>query len=592
MPSRKTDLRPDAKGRYRPYLGWKLGEDGIRRQHRFNLGTDRKEADARMGRLRELWAEVERVAQDGEPIWTPFTLYAANLIAGGNYKIACPFTLSVAEQVEDPAAEYAQVIHVFREWFPSLDLVPAEPELYAEGLRRNEAIKNHGLKNLEGELRNLGVVTPQSLLPDQLISGTLHEAFDAYADHDVKRHNVKPGADGLTLYGNLRLERVERFKDRHPDIPLSSLNYDACEEMIRHWRQRPPHKKTGKPTGRDNARHHISELDRFFDWLDQTNRFAWMKPRGIERIDRKVRDTDQERARKLSAIQKDTYCIDELAILNRHATPIERLLLYVGLNCAMGAAELGRLRLCDFILHRKHEHASRLDFSSSDSDSFLRCLRAKTTVFGEWLLWPETVQMIEWGIARRKRIPGDSPDAVLVVSESGASWYSDGSKNPQVRFTNVWNGLIRRVQKEKEHESFRRLPFGTLRDTLPDIIRHRFGDELASLCVAHGNVFRGDSLLDCYTNRPFGRLHKAIRELHNHFRPMFATAPDDPTATPKKRYISLGTIQQVQEFLSQGVPVTRIAKKCGVDRQTVYRIRDQHQLESQPIPESEDAELT
>ncbi|MDD4271139.1 MAG: hypothetical protein PHN77_23210, partial [Thermoguttaceae bacterium] len=132
MPSRKTDLRPDAKGRYRPYLGWKLGEDGIRRQHRFNLGTDRKEADARMGRLRELWAEVERVAQDGEPIWTPFTLYAANLIAGGTYKIPCPFTLSVVEQVEDPVAEYAQVIHVFREWFPSLDLVPAEPELYAE----------------------------------------------------------------------------------------------------------------------------------------------------------------------------------------------------------------------------------------------------------------------------------------------------------------------------------------------------------------------------------------------------------------------------------------------------------------------------
>jgi len=45
MPARKTDLRPDAKGRYRPYLGWKAGDDGVRRQHRFNLGTDRKEAE-------------------------------------------------------------------------------------------------------------------------------------------------------------------------------------------------------------------------------------------------------------------------------------------------------------------------------------------------------------------------------------------------------------------------------------------------------------------------------------------------------------------------------------------------------------------
>ena len=390
--------------------------------------------------------------------------------------------------------------------------------------------------------------------------------------------------DQLTLYGNLRLERVERFKDHHPDIPLSSLNYDLCEEMIRHWRQRPPHKKSGKATGKDNARHHISELDRFFDWLDQTDRFAWTKPRGIERIDRKLRETDEERARKLSAIQKETYTVDELAVLNRHATPVERLLLYVGLNCAMGAAELGRLRLCDFILLCKHEHASRLDFDSSEADSFLRCLRAKTTVFGEWLLWPETVQMVQWSIARRKKIPDFGPTAVLVASESGAPWYSEGSKNPQVRFTNVWNDLIRRVRKEKEHQDFRRLPFGTLRDTLPDIIRHRFGDELASLCVAHGNAFRGDSLLDCYTNRPFGRLHKAIRELHLHFVPMFAAAPADPTAQPRKRYTSLETHKRIQELLSQKVPVAKVAKKCGLDRATVYRIKDQEQPESQTDP--------
>lgn len=578
MPSRKNDLRPDAEGRYRPYLGWKFSEDGVRRQHRFNLGSDRKEAEARMARLRELWAETEKLGGD-EPIWAPFPLYAANLIAKGIYKIPYPFYPETVEQVDDPVAEYAQVIHVMREQFPSLDLVPAEPQLYAEGIRRNEAIKNQELKRLEGDLRDLGVVTPQSPLPEQLISGRLHEALDAYAEHDVKKHNVKPGTDQLTLYGNLRLERVERFKDHHPDIPLSSLNYDACEEMIRHWRQRPPHKKSGKPTGKDNARHHISELDRFFDWLDQTNRFAWTKPRGIERIDRKLRETDEERARKLSAIQKDTYSVEELAVLNRHATPVQRLLLYLGLNCAMGAAELGRLRLCDFILFHKHEHASRLDFSSSEADSFLRCLRAKTTVFGEWLLWPETVQMVEWGIARRKKIRGSGPDAFLIVSESGAPWYSEGSKNPQVRFTNVWNDLIRRVRKEKEHKSFRRLPFGTLRDTLPDIIRHRFGDELASLCVAHGNAFRGDSLLDCYTNKPFGRLHKAIRELHEHFASMFTAAPSDPTAQPRKRYTSLGTQERVRELLSQEVAVTKVAKECGLGRTTVYRIRDDERIE-------------
>jgi hypothetical protein len=581
VPARKTTLQPDAKGRYRPYLGWKVSGDGIRRQHRFNLGTDRREAEARMSRLRELWKEVEKVADQSEPIWTPFTLYAANLIAEGTYKVPYLFDPSLGEQVEDPVAEYAQVIHVFRGWFPSLDLVPAEPKLYAEGLRRNEAIKNQGLRKLEGELRDLGVVTPQSPLPERLISGTLHEAFDAYAEHDVKKHNVAPGTDRLTLYGNLRLERVERFKQHHPDIPLSSLNYDACEEMIRHWQQRPLHKKSGKPTGKDNARHHISELDRFFGWLDQTDRFTWTKPRGVEKIDRTLRETDEERARKLSAIQKDTYSVEELAILNRHATPIERLILHLGVNCAMGAAELGRLRMSDFLLFHKHEHASRLNFSSTEADSFLRTLRPKTTVFGEWLMWSETVQMVQWGIARRKKITDFDSDAVLLASESGAPWYNEGSKNPQARFTNVWNDLIGRVRKEKEHEGFRRLPLGTLRDTLPDIIRHRYGDELASLCVAHGNAFAGDSLLDCYTNRPFGRLHKAIRELREYFAPMFSASPTDPTAQPRKRYTSLGTQERVHVLLSQAVPAAKIAEECGVDKQTVYRIRDQVQSDSQ-----------
>jgi hypothetical protein len=574
MPARKNDLRPDAKGRYRPYLGWKDGDDGVRRQHRFNLGTDRKVAESRMSRLRELWHEVEKAAEEAPPIWTSFTLYAANLIAEGTYKIPYPFDMSVIGQLQDPVAEYAQLLHVLRESFPSLDLIPAEPDLYAEGLRRNEAIKHRGLRDLESEMKDLGVITSQSPLPERLISGTLHEALNAYAEHDVKKHNLRPGTDRLTLYGNLRLERTERFKQHHADIPLSSLNYDACEDMIRHWRQRPPHKKTGKITGKDNARHHISELDRFFGWLDQADRFAWTKPRGIEKIDRALRETDEEKARKLSAIQKDMYSVEELAILNRHATPIERLVLYVGVNFAMGAAELGRLRVNNFLLLHKHEHAGRLNFISTETDSFVRTLRPKTTVFGEWLLWPETVQMVQWGIARRKTVTGFGPDALIFVSESGGSWYSEGSKNPQVRFTKVWNDLIKRVRKEKEHEEFRRLPLGTLRDTLPDIIRHRYGDDLASLCVAHGNAFAGDSLLDCYTNRPFGRLHTAIRELHQHLAPVFAAAPDDPVAKPRKRYTSLGTQERILSLLGQNAPVAKTAAECGVDRQTIYRIRD------------------
>jgi hypothetical protein len=187
-----------------------------------------------------------------------------------------------------------------------------------------------------------------------------------------------------------------------------------------------------------------------------------LPPRGFRRIDRSINETEDEFAQRLSVIQKDTYTVEELATLNQSATPLERLVLYVGLNCGMGVAELGRLRANDILLFHKHEFEERLGFSSTKEDSFVRYLRPKTKVFGEWLLWPETVQMVQWGLERSKAIGSE----LLFVSESGRPWYNEEcSKNPQARFTNVFNGLVRRVQKSDPN--FRHQPFGTLRHPGP-----------------------------------------------------------------------------------------------------------------------------
>lgn len=76
--SRKRDLQPDDQGRYRPYLGWKAdvteGDDGTprltnRRQHRFNLSTDRREAKRRLARLRDFWDDHCRAT--GPELRTP-----------------------------------------------------------------------------------------------------------------------------------------------------------------------------------------------------------------------------------------------------------------------------------------------------------------------------------------------------------------------------------------------------------------------------------------------------------------------------------------------------------------------------------------
>lgn len=561
MPTRKRELSPDAKGRYRPYVGWKIGEDGSRKQHRFNLGTDRREAEKRLSRLRELYEQNCKV--NGEDVWSPLALSYAEEIARGKFEIAYP-PISPDVPVEDPRLEYAQMIRVDNSRFPAVRIIPADQSLWKDSVALNEEYTRARISDLEAELRELGAIDTKEALPSRLIPGTLYEAWDKYAE-SIRSHNVQPGTNLLTQYGLLRIERVSRFKEHHDAIPLHSLTYDACTSMIAYWRNRPPARNTGKPVSWDHSRHAIGELMRFFRWLDNTEHFSWQMPKGHDRVKRRIPKTENER--RISSITISVYSVEELAVLNQHATPIERLMLYLGLNCAMGAAEMGRLRTTDIIFERKHEHADRLHFDSLKGDSFIRYLRPKTLVFGEWLLWEETAEMVKWGSHRAGKIGSE----VIFCSDNGPPWYNDAScKNPQSRFSNAWKRLIARVQKSKP--DFRRLPFGTLRDTLPDLLRHKYDNDVASLALAHGTPSNGDSLLDCYGNKPFGRLHTAIREMRQHFEPMFAAAPADSTSI-QKTYLSLATHQKIKEMVESGDSTAAIAEECGVSQMTVLRER-------------------
>jgi len=558
MARRNRDLSPDPQGRYRPYLGWKLGEDGKKRQHRFNLGTDRKEAEHRLAKIRQLYDENCRVV--GEDLWSPLALSYAEEIAKGRRQITY-FPPPPELCIEDPETDYAQMIQVDRDRFPSLDLVPSDPALYAESVRRGQrGVVESRLRELEAEMRELGALASKRSLPENLIPGSLHEALDAYGAHDVPTANTRVGSGELSPYGRLRLARIKRFKREHEDVPLHSLDRDRCSAMVAHWRARPVGARGA--TSRDNARHHVGELMRFFRWLDTTDKFHWRMPRGLEGVKRKIPKSDADR--KKAVISKVVYSPEQLAVISKHATPIERLLLYVGLNCAMGAAELGRLTAQDILLDHEHEYADRLHFESTDQDGFIRFLRPKTEVFGEWVLWPETIRMIRWGLERSRRIGSD----LLLVSERGMPWYREHATNAQYHFANAWTRLLNRVRKSDPE--FPILPFGTLRDTVPDLFRHTESDELATICLAHGQPFHGDNLLECYGNRPYGRLHEAIRRSHAHFSPVFAVAPDDPIEEVKQ-YLPVAVREKVRALIAEGKKAPTIAKECGVSPMTVYR---------------------
>lgn len=170
--------------------------------------------------------------------------------------------------------DYARILQVERDRFPSLDLVPSDPAVYDESVRRTKRIVNGRLRELEAEMRDIGAIGPAELLPEQLIPGSLHEGLDEY-EKSARRHNLRPGSTELTPYGRLRLARVKRFRTAHSDIPLHALDYDTCTAMAAYWRYRPNGKRG--TTSRDNARHHIGELMRFFKWLDsaESARSQW-----------------------------------------------------------------------------------------------------------------------------------------------------------------------------------------------------------------------------------------------------------------------------------------------------------------------------
>ena len=185
-------------------------------------------------------------------------------------------------------------------------------------------------------------------------------------------------------------------------MPLGQVGLNAIQGMIDAWRARPPVKRKTKPIAVKTATEHIKQLKNFFKWLHRNDDFAWRKPEDFAELVVSVKANQREKAAKLSPLQVKTFSEEELCLLYKYATPLERVLFLLGLNCGFGAAEISTLLIRDVHLFKRHPSDRILGFTSTDEDSFIKRLRPKTDVYGEWLLWPETVQAIQWAMQRRR----------------------------------------------------------------------------------------------------------------------------------------------------------------------------------------------
>jgi len=523
--------KPDSNGQYVRQLGWKATKGGKLAQPKFRLGTDLREAKRREMMLADLWEQVEKLddpAAEEPATWPPMLLTIAQQLARHG-------AARVPAMEGEPGSFYARRIEQLVRRFPRVPILPADEEAYKEAIEARSQGSAEFLQRYSeaGKLfhRRIRESLEGHVLPGdqaQIVEGsTLHVALREHVDW--LKGEYADGDGVLTAWGKTRVKHAEILLDRHDDVPLSRLGHEQLEEMIRYWRQRPPRKGTDRPIAKKSAEHQIAALRFFVRWLSRSTKYEWRKPDSFDEIRARVGSRVDDVRRQVTP--EDIFTLDELVLLNRHATPFERLLLLLGINCGFGRAEIASLTVGEVFLRTAHKprHREIIGFQSTDAESFIKRYRRKTGVYGEHILFPQTVAGIEWALARRRKHAGFGPDARLLVNGKGEPLDKPtAGGNPNIQIPNAFARLIRRVQQTDDGKDFVRRPFKMLRKTAGDLIRRHSDGEVTAVFHCRGQAVRIDDLADAYTNRPFGKVFHAIQEIERYLKPMFDAAGQQP----------------------------------------------------------------
>lgn len=493
--------KPDSRGYWRPEVGGK----------RFNIGHRNEisegEAKRRLKALRDLFQLHCERHETNE--WQDWVLDQARELARGNRVIDWKIDDVDLHLEAAIVEEYKALGFMVRESDPELlakgrqQLTKWVEQQVQEKVTKAIAEAKDELLHVLGPLGNNSAQTPEV---ESYETKTLHDALTAYSKH-LEATGNRDEEGNLTARVSKCQDRLKYHREHLKDIPLWQLNLAKIEEHAAYWRNRPKTKKGG-PCSDVHASDMGKEMSRFLRWLDKTPEFNWTMPKGGNEVKRTpVRLPQDDRKEAFQTITKETYSPEELAILVRHTDGIGRAVIGVSVNCGFGQSEVGQWVTRGYLLNVVHPHADRLGLQSTTKDSWIVGNRPKTGIYSEHLLWPEVASSVAPFLDGRE---------VLPITRMGNPWYRRHSKNPQAKFTKWWKDLLDRV--EKTDKTFRRLPFGSLRDTFPDVLRAKYDDKLASLALHHGSL-SDDQLLKCYANLPFAQLFEATRELHEFYKP-------------------------------------------------------------------------
>lgn len=468
----KTELASDKQS----YFRWLGGR-------RVRFGRDKLAAKLNSAKTQIFW---QRISENlGE--WDDQSWDICKAIARGQaeYRLAPP--------IKDDAEGYSIYVEGTKGHCTGLiQVVAARPDLYNLGIAEMTNAKDNLLRADDDRRRQLkeelDLVYPlahdRGLWPEE----TLHKALDAYI---AKLESTK--GEDFTGWGAEKIKQATALK-KLPNLVLANLNLDEMERQLAYFGNRPVSLK-GKRISPLTARNRMKQLKDFWRWLDRSDVFHWEGPRGWHEIRSKIADLPGDNDRLLQAIQVDTFSIEDLVLMYRVASPLVRLFMLLGLNFGFSTAEMGALK------------------ASSFEGTKLKFIRPKTKVYGEWLIWPETLEALR---ERQSKTKGEW----LLVSSTGrplAARTTGGNKG--TRIPNIWENLMRTCVRAQPN--FRCLPIKYLRKTASNMVRKVSDGEIAGMFLMHGQPVRGDMLANVYSNKPWDKLDAATEQVRTMLAPMF-----------------------------------------------------------------------
>jgi hypothetical protein len=441
---------------------------------------------------------------------------------------------------------YKKLMELQRD-FPMIALELAEADVLEDGQAAID-MESAGPASDDSDLFKMRIAPTVPTVPLPAAQGTLFAAMDAFGAIQKQMYTE-------TEHGKKQAERLDFLKRHLTDCPLATFNNEAIDRVRTIIKGRPLTKR-GRPCSVDFAKSLVKILNAFVDWLDGSS-LGWAKPRGYRVKPVKIRRTMGENATRH---RKPVYTRGQLITLYQYATPLERVCLLLALNCAFGAGELATLWIEEIRLDHEHEEYGKVG-------NWIMRDRHKSSAYGEWRLWIETVAGIKW--YRQRHNKKDTGPLLLVGGEPIT--FTEGGNRSQY-FASMMTRLVTRIRKDQP--DFPRLSFNKLKKTSSTLVRRLASAEVASLHTSHGEVC-DDPLLSCYANADFRPVFKAQRRLRKYLTPMFEVVPDPFPAEAKRHNpsISLAMIRKIKEMRAKKIPYKTICQELGVSMDTVRRYR-------------------